>query len=161
MVNTMLTCLFQPIGYSPPSREFRASTQGRNLKAGSKAEIMRNAAYCLDLSNSVPSLFIRQSEDISPSLILDPSSLPWVFDIVLWCLMLKYLFTRMLLIWSSWICLFQEETLHKSTSSSSASPSLYEDPVLEAMCSRKSECTLHKIRDLERGPHSALIIWNR
>ncbi|XP_031221798.1 protein spire homolog 1 isoform X6 [Mastomys coucha] len=31
----------------------------------------------------------------------------------------------------------EEETLHKSTSSSSASPSLYEDPVLEAMCSRK------------------------
>ncbi|ERE86157.1 putative protein spire [Cricetulus griseus] len=31
----------------------------------------------------------------------------------------------------------EEETLHKSTSSSSASPSLYEDPVLEAMCTRK------------------------
>ncbi|EDM14736.1 spire homolog 1 (Drosophila) (predicted), isoform CRA_c [Rattus norvegicus] len=31
----------------------------------------------------------------------------------------------------------EEETLHKSTSSSSASPSLYEDPVLEAMCSKK------------------------
>ncbi|KAM7320456.1 hypothetical protein ACRRTK_020899 [Alexandromys fortis] len=31
----------------------------------------------------------------------------------------------------------EEETLHKSTSSSSASPSLYEDPVLEAMCARK------------------------
>nr|XP_048275166.1 protein spire homolog 1 isoform X1 [Myodes glareolus] len=31
----------------------------------------------------------------------------------------------------------EEETLHKSTSSSSASPSLNEDPVLEAMCARK------------------------
>ncbi|XP_051057037.1 protein spire homolog 1 isoform X2 [Phodopus roborovskii] len=31
----------------------------------------------------------------------------------------------------------EEETLHKSTSSSSVSPSLYEDPVLEAMCTRK------------------------
>lgn len=31
----------------------------------------------------------------------------------------------------------EEETLHKSTSSSSASPSLYEDPVLETMCSKK------------------------
>ncbi|NP_001390590.1 protein spire homolog 1 isoform 5 [Mus musculus] len=31
----------------------------------------------------------------------------------------------------------EEKSLHKSTSSSSASPSLYEDPVLEAMCSRK------------------------
>ncbi|XP_021520113.1 protein spire homolog 1 isoform X1 [Meriones unguiculatus] len=31
----------------------------------------------------------------------------------------------------------EEETLHKSTSSSSASPSLYEDPVLEAMCAKK------------------------
>lgn len=31
----------------------------------------------------------------------------------------------------------EEETLHKSTSSSSASPSLYEDPVLEAICSKK------------------------
>lgn len=31
----------------------------------------------------------------------------------------------------------EEETLYKSTSSSSASPSLYEDPVLEAMCSKK------------------------
>ncbi|OBS76543.1 hypothetical protein A6R68_17003 [Neotoma lepida] len=31
----------------------------------------------------------------------------------------------------------EEETLHKSSSSSSASPSLYEDPVLEAMCTRK------------------------
>ncbi|XP_005074699.1 protein spire homolog 1 isoform X4 [Mesocricetus auratus] len=31
----------------------------------------------------------------------------------------------------------EEETLHKSASSSSASPSLCEDPVLEAMCTRK------------------------
>ncbi|XP_029402798.1 protein spire homolog 1 isoform X3 [Mus pahari] len=31
----------------------------------------------------------------------------------------------------------EEKSLHKSTSSSSASPSLYEDPVLEAMCSKK------------------------
>ncbi|KAL1773528.1 spire-like 1 isoform X4 [Sigmodon hispidus] len=31
----------------------------------------------------------------------------------------------------------EEETLHKSTSSSSASPSLYEDPGLEVMCTRK------------------------
>ncbi|XP_008824778.1 protein spire homolog 1 [Nannospalax galili] len=31
----------------------------------------------------------------------------------------------------------EEEILHKSTSSSSVSPSLYEDPVLEAVCTRK------------------------